>query len=183
VAIGSPPAVEAGRPLVMNEESFKAFYDRYARPLWGYLARASGRPDLADDLVQETFYRLLRAEFRPESEDHGRRYLYTIGTNLLRDHFRRAKGSQRSLEETAVESRGGGESGVTLRFDLRRILRKLRPRDRQLLWLAHAEQFSHREIASILGLKEESIRLLVFRARKRMAAELRAEGIGPEVMR
>jgi RNA polymerase sigma-70 factor, ECF subfamily len=49
----------------------------------------------------------------------------------------------------------------------------MRPRDRQLLWLAYAEGYSHREIAEVTGLASASIRLLLFRARRKMAALLR----------
>jgi RNA polymerase sigma-70 factor (ECF subfamily) len=52
----------------------------------------------------------------------------------------------------------------------------LRPRDRQLLWLAHAENYSHREIAEITGLGVTSIRLLLFRARREMARLLTKDG-------
>jgi len=50
---------------------------------------------------------------------------------------------------------------------------RLRPRERQLLWLAHAEGYSHREIAEITGLGAASIRLLLFRARRKIARLLR----------
>jgi RNA polymerase sigma-70 factor (ECF subfamily) len=49
----------------------------------------------------------------------------------------------------------------------------MRPRDRQLLWLAYAEGYSHREIAAITGLASASIRLLLFRARRKIARLLR----------
>jgi DNA-directed RNA polymerase specialized sigma24 family protein len=45
----------------------------------------------------------------------------------------------------------------------------MRPRERQLLWLAHAEGYSHREIAEVTGLGSASIRLLLFRARRKIA--------------
>jgi RNA polymerase sigma-70 factor (ECF subfamily) len=56
---------------------------------------------------------------------------------------------------------------------------RMRPRDRQILWLAHAEGYSHREIAQITGLRAASIRLLLFRARRKIARLLR-EQIGAE---
>ena len=52
-------------------------------------------------------------------------------------------------------------------------LAQLRLRDRQLLWLAYAEGYSHREIAEVTGLASASIRLLLFRARRKIAALLR----------
>jgi RNA polymerase sigma-70 factor (ECF subfamily) len=55
-------------------------------------------------------------------------------------------------------------------------------KDRQILWLAHVEQHSHREVARILSLREASVRVLLLRARRRLAALLATEGIGPEVL-
>ena len=56
-------------------------------------------------------------------------------------------------------------------------LADMRPRDRQLLWLAHAEGYSHREIAEITGLATASIRLLLFRARRKIARLLQGAGM------
>ncbi len=70
---------------------------------------------------------------------------------------------------------------MELRSDLARAMQELRPRDRQLLWLAHVEGFSHREIGHTLDVKPESVRLMVFRARKRLAGILRQQGFSPEV--
>jgi RNA polymerase sigma-70 factor (ECF subfamily) len=54
----------------------------------------------------------------------------------------------------------------------------MRPRDRQLLWLAHAEGYSHNEIAEVTGLGSASIRLLLFRARRKIARLLGEEQRG-----
>jgi RNA polymerase sigma-70 factor (ECF subfamily) len=48
----------------------------------------------------------------------------------------------------------------------------MKPRDRAMLWLAYAEGASHREIAEALGLQPASMKLLLFRARRRLAALL-----------
>jgi len=59
------------------------------------------------------------------------------------------------------------------------VLRELKPRERQLLWLAYVEGMSHHEIAAALNLKSGSIRPLLFRARRRMAEVLRGKGMLP----
>src|SRR5262249_62048913 len=60
------------------------------------------------------------------------------------------------------------------RADLSRAMARLKPRERDLLWLAYAHGSTHKEIAESLGLKTASIKLLLFRARRRLAALLRA---------
>ena len=83
-------ARDASAEFVMDEDTFRAFYDRTARGLWAYLARVTGDRHTADDLLQETFYRFLRASAEHDSEAHRRNSLYRIATNLARDARRRS---------------------------------------------------------------------------------------------
>src|SRR3954471_11249004 len=71
--------------LAMDEDAFRGFYDRTSRALWGYLSRTSGDRQIADDLLQDCYYRLLKSTVAFESEAHRRNYLYRIATNLVRD--------------------------------------------------------------------------------------------------
>ena len=169
----------SGLDQPMDSEAFASFYERSARPLWAYLARVSGEPSLADDLTQESYVHFLSASRPPrleEGEVASRRYLFRIASNLLRDHWRRPRSE--SIDEVSEEFlKSRDESGHReSQALLTPAMNRLRPRDRQLLWLAHAEGYSHREIAEITGLREASIRLLLFRARRRMATLLREQG-------
>jgi RNA polymerase sigma-70 factor (ECF subfamily) len=172
------PNVETGAlsrasELPMDNDAFAAFYKRSARSLWAYLARVSGDPALADDFMQESYVRFLCASRPDEGEVASRRYLFGIATNLLRDHWR--KPTSTSIEELPEELFAEKDRAMQVdsHASLGRALARMRPRDRQLLWLAHAEDYSHREIAEITGLGEASIRLLLFRARRKMAKLLR----------
>src|SRR5437773_9828802 len=78
----------------MDEDTFRALYDRTARALWAYLARITGSADLADDLLQETYYRFLRSRMTYESDAHRRNSLFRIATNLARDGRRRGNRAQ-----------------------------------------------------------------------------------------
>lgn len=164
-------------PFAMNEDAFRLFYARTARPLQSYLARLSGDSALAEDLMQESYFRLLRARLPEGTETKS--YLFRIATNLMHDHWRRAGKSRLLAFETssdAVAVFGMSEhpaDRVDRRWDLAGTLERMKPRERELLWLAYAEGMSHREIADILGLRMESIRLVLFRARRKLADLLR----------
>ena len=163
----------------MDEDTFRSFYDRTARQVWVYLARTTGDHRLADDLLQETYYRFLRAGGAYDSESHRRGYLFRIAVNLVRDHHRRLRLDRRSiLGVQAPESSSGGNAAdrAAERIDLHRAMARLRPRERDLLWLAYALGSSHEEIAASLGLKAASIKALLFRARRRLASLLGRPG-------
>ena len=54
-------ACDAEVAFQMDEDTFRALYERTARPIWVYLLRMTGDAHAADDLLQETYYRFLRA--------------------------------------------------------------------------------------------------------------------------
>lgn len=169
-------ADEADLAFEMDEDTFRAFYDRTARPLWAYLSRMTGDRQLADDLLQEAYYRLLRARTVLDSEAHRRNYLFRIATNLVRDGVRRryAGGGALLVQDdcSTVPAAGDVAADAERRADLHRAMAQLKPRERELLWLAYAQGSSHREIGDALGLKVASIKLLLFRARRKLAGLL-----------
>ncbi len=167
--------------LVMDAEAFTDFYRRTARPLWAYLARVSGDGALADDLLQESYVRFLGASLRADGEVAYRRYLFRIATNLLRDHWRHpVVTSLDTLPEGAVPAAAHQDpEQIDSLARLGPALARMRSRERQLLWLAYAEGYTHHEIAEITGLREMSIRLLLFRARRRLARLLRQRPMAP----
>src|SRR3954463_7076656 len=72
----------------MDQESFGSFYERTSRAVWVYLWRRTGNTHLADDLLQESYYRFLRSRVAHESESHRRNYLFRIAANLVHDTHR-----------------------------------------------------------------------------------------------
>ena len=162
-----------------DARAFDVLFQRYARPIHGYLARMTGDSRTADDLLQETYYRFLRSTTTFASDDHRRHYLFRIATNLARDHRRRPQLHTAASEDPQPEHRTGDHgSRVVAHIDLARAMEQLKPRDRSLLWLAYAQGFSHEEIAQTLGVKAASLKALLFRARRRLASLLRGAARG-----
>jgi len=163
---------DAAAGFMMDEDSFRAFYDRTARGLWAYLARLTGDRQLAEDLLQETFYRFLRAAATYDNETHRRNSLYRIATNVARDVRRRSLARAASVPAGDDIERvpSGQDAGAAERMaDFNRAMSRLKPRERAMLWLAYAEGASHREIADVLGLRPTSLKPLLFRARRKLA--------------
>ena len=74
--------------LEMDQEAFHGFYESTARPVWVFLYRRTGDDQLADDLLQDTYYRFLRTRKEFENETHRRNYLFRIARNLANDALR-----------------------------------------------------------------------------------------------
>jgi RNA polymerase sigma-70 factor (ECF subfamily) len=169
-------ATEADEIFQMDEDAFRLFYERTARPVWAYLARMTGDSRLADDLLQEAYYRLLRAKTTQDTEAHRRNYLFRIATNLVHDLRRHPRVDAVQMPEGLehADPRHVDDAGrAAQRLDLARAMARLKPRERDLLWLAYAQGSSHQEIADTLRLKTSSIKALLFRARHRLATVLR----------
>jgi len=162
----------------MNEAQFEAFYRKTAGGLWSYLYRLTGDPATADDLLQKAFFRFIRSGATFENDDHMRRYLYRTATNLVFDHQRESK--RERLRAVPPPPDPARSDGGELRHDMMRTFEELKPRERALLWLAHVEEASHDEIAASLQIGSKSVRVLLFRARKRLAELLTRKGLAPE---
>lgn len=170
----------------MDEEAFRSFYDRTARPLWAYLSRLASDPAQTDDLLQETYFRFLRARSVYESEAHRRHSLFRIATNLARDAHRRRKADPlRHAGDAEEEGLGlagslpSPDAAIDMKAasaEVQGALQQLAPRERAMLWLAYAHGSSHKEIAEAVGVKTPSVKQLLFRARRKMAALLGEDG-------
>ena len=161
---------ETATPLALDEAEFRAFHERTARSLAAYLRRSLPADDV-DDAVQEAYLRLLRTPHASLPIDERRAYLYRIAANLVNDAWRARKKTPvaEGAEPDTLAGRSPSETG---RIDVTRAMGRLRVQEQTMLWLAYVEQASHREIASALSIKEASVRVLLSRARQKLAVAL-----------
>ena len=143
----------------MGQGEFTAFYHETAAGLRGYIRRVSGDGQAADDLLQETYLRFLRAK---------------TATAAIYDRWRKQRRERLwsltfRFREEAPAAAGSG--------DVTRCFQELKPRERALLWLAYVEGYAHDEIAGALDLKAKSVRVLLFRARRNLERILRQNGL------
>ena len=163
----------------MDEAKFEAFYRKTAGRIWSYIYRMTGDSATADDLMQKTFFRFLRSNPAIANDDHLRHYVFKTATNLVFDHFRETKRIRERVVELPRTSDLRADRGE-LRHDMMRVFAELKPQERALLWLAHVEGSSHDEIAEAMGVKAKSVRVMLFRARKRLGDLLTRRGLAPE---
>jgi RNA polymerase sigma-70 factor, ECF subfamily len=158
--------------------SFDALYRQHQPSLVRYVLRLTGDSDVAEDVAQEAFMRLLR---RPDLGDEGARlWLFTVATNLIRDRGRAITRQQRLLAGASVavgtpeplpdEAAERSERVATVR----QALELLSARDRQIL-LMREEGFRYDEIAEAIGVAPSSVGTLIARALKRFAKAYRTD--------
>jgi RNA polymerase sigma-70 factor, ECF subfamily len=160
------PGERMSRPF---PELLQEAYDAHYVSIFRYLDRLSGDSDLAADIAQEAFVRLVRRGSLPERPD---RWLVTVALNLFRNERSTARRRERLREQHAVELAPAAFSSPAERFDVQRIrtrvrnaLDRLSERERQLL-LLRAEGYGYRDMATILELHEASVGTLLARAKR-----------------
>lgn len=165
---------------MMDEARFQKFYECTARPLYVYLLRLTGDRTLTDDVSQEAFTRLLQRELDDPSDEKMKSYLFTTATNLCRDYWRSRKSAGWDADSAADRGSNHQEREADLRHTFETVFESLTPQQRSLVWLSYVEGYSHREVAAMLDLREKSVRVLLFRAKKKLSGVLTAIGIGKE---
>ncbi len=157
----------------MRAEDFERLYAEHAEPLLGFLVYRTGDRPLAEDLLADTFERVLRArrpfDRRKASE---KTWLYTIALNLLRDHARRSATGNRAMERvTAGERRPPTErelEAVEHRDSVQRALATLSVEEREAIALRYGADLTVPEIAKLKGEKLTTIEGRVYRALRKL---------------
>jgi RNA polymerase sigma factor (sigma-70 family) len=177
VCPGSPSWV-----FVSGDEQASAdeLFARYHPTLERYLARLTGDPDLAADVAQETFVRLLQRDPRPGAV---RPWLFRVATNLVRDAARRSSRHRvLAMDGRAPTAHGDPPPAPDRGLDrdryrrmVREALDELSTKERTAL-LMREEGFRHREIAEAIGTTTGSVGTLLSRAIRKAALRLGEPG-------
>ena len=166
-----------------REAAYRELIRRYERPVFSLVFRMVRDRELAEDLAQETFIKVLQHidRYRPEFKFSS--WLFKIANNVAIDHLRRRQldtvsmdGSPHAVTSDAVEATsfdvsGGGESALD-RIEARELgsaiesaIGKLRPEYRACILLRHVEDKSYEEIAATLDLPLGTVKTYIHRAR------------------
>ncbi len=161
-----------------RSERIAALFEQHHPRLYRLGLRMSGRPEEAEDLVQDTFVRAARArQAIPETESVSEAWLVRILVNLCRDRYRRREVRERlafRLDDPA-DSSERSESSAVARVTLERALAELAPRRRAILVLHELEGQPIARIAEQLGVAAVTVRWHLAAAKKQLKRRLGAE--------
>ena len=161
----------------MREMDFERLYETHAQALFAFLAYRTGDRVLAEDLLADTFERVLKARKRFDPRKGGEKtWIYTIALNLLRDHVRRRETERRALDGQAADPAHSPDpfAAIDARDAIGRALEKLSPEEREAIALRFGGDLSVPEVAKVLGEPLDRVEGRVYRALKKLRAELGA---------
>jgi len=157
-----------------------AAYDENQRRLTSFAYALTRDADAADDLVQETFLRLVKEHAAGREPENVTAWLYRVCSNLATSRGRRGVVARKFLERRPAEETEVAAEIEILRHELSETLLAaltILPDDQRSALVMAAQGFSGREIADALGRTETSTRTMMFRARERLRTFLVAEGV------
>lgn len=160
---------------VMGQQPFEAVLETYHGEIYRYLLRATSRAAEAEDLSQEAFLRAYRAYQTLPAETNVRAWMFTIATNLCRNHFRAEGRRRRALAAarlTRASADGAGPDGEALlseaRAHLDRLVAGLPLKQRLAFILRKVHDLDYDAIARSLDCSAESARAHVFQALRKI---------------
>ena len=165
----------------MRDAQFERLYAEHAQSLFGFLVYRTGNRALAEDVLADTFERVLRArrgfDRRRGSE---RTWLYSIALNLVRDQLRRAGAEARALERADDPARdevaADPADSVAGRDAVTKAIAELSPEEREVVALRFGADLSLKEIAGALQEPVTTVEGRLYRALRKMRALLDPSG-------
>lgn len=173
-----------------HESAFRELIRRYQRPVFSLVYRMLRDKELAEDLSQETFIKVLNHidSYRPEHKFSS--WIFKIANNAAIDRLRRKELDTLSLdgapdavtserrEGTSLQLPHAGESPLEeleareLGSQIEQAIARLRPEYRSCILLRHVEGYAYEEIAEMLDLPLGTVKTYIHRARSQLRALL-----------
>lgn len=163
----------------MHDPDLERLFSEHAQPLYGFLAYRVGDPTIAEDLLGDTFERVVKSRGRFNARKGSERtWIYTIALNCLRDHLRRTHAEGRALErswagedhlqEHALEQVGDHDA-------LMRALGHLDPGEREVLALRYGSDLRLQDIAKVTALPASTVQGRLYAGLRKLREVLDAD--------
>ena len=162
----------------MEQKLLTLVYEKYHRELYLYIYSLSRNHHIAEDLTQETFLKALLS--LPEEHGNIRAWLYMVARNLFFNYREKASRNV-SLEEEMKRSDEEKDLLANMienerKLQLYQALKKLDMKKREILLLQYFGDLSQKEIAAVLHITPDHIRVLAYRAKKELKKYMEQQG-------
>lgn len=166
-----------------DQTAFESFIHRYHTPILSYLERLLNDREKAEDLVQETFLRLLRQLRDRSIPDHISAWLHQVAGNLCRDYWKSAGyHRERPVLEQLPEQKDGQVQPMELceRRETRRemimLLNELPETQRGIVIMRFYNELKLQEIADVMGCPIGTVKSRLFHAMRFLKSRMQENG-------
>jgi len=159
--------------LLRTDEELSQLYDRHVNTVYRVCFMYMKNRHDTEDMVQNTFIRLLKDQTAFENTEHEKAWLIRTATNLCKDFFKRWWTRKVSLKNEAIEV-------VEVPFKIDETLSKvmaLPSKYKTAIYMYYYEGYTTVDIAKILNKKESTIRSHLYTARQRLKIEIKRDEV------
>jgi RNA polymerase sigma factor (sigma-70 family) len=145
-------------------------FERYKKPLYGFFYGMNRDQDLSEDLVQNTFFRIMKYRHLFRGDGDFKTWMFHIARNVRHDHFRKDKLKAKDDVDKWQDRLGHDENRSTeMQQDeeeqmLSMAMDRLPADKREILLLSKYQDKKYKEIGEIMGCSEGAVKVKVFRA-------------------
>ena len=165
--------------LGVHANDLERLFSEHSQALYGFLAYRVGDPTVAEDLLGDTFERVVRSRGRFNARKGSEKtWIYTIALNCLRDHLRRTRAEGAALERTGGPPSHTQEEAfahIRDRDELNQALEQLDPAEREIVALRYGADLRLRDIATVTGLPETTVQGRLYSGLRRLREVLEPE--------
>jgi RNA polymerase sigma factor (sigma-70 family) len=138
-------------------------FQRHQRPLYRFLLYHSRQPEASEDMAQTVFYRMLQYRHTFTGKGEWLTWMYHLARNVLKDHARQEgrRGAAVALDELADTYAAGDGQSLEQKQAQQRLYRaidRLPDGQREVVVYYCLQELRHKEIAEILGIREDAVR-------------------------
>lgn len=159
-------------------DPFSELYETYKKQIYAYLLKNTGNPHIAEELTHDTFIKAFKSLNKFRGESTLKTWLFTIARNTYLNYYKK-KATKYEISNDIIDLEWSDKRDayreMEAKVNISAILSMLSEKDRTFLLLRDQQGMSYREIANITGDTEGTVKVGIYRARKRFKEKYEKE--------
>lgn len=163
------------RVLKGDEKAYETLIVKYQDTIYGFLYKNTLDKEDSEDIMQEAFLKAYKNLYKLEDKSNFYHWLFKITINTMNTHFKKRKNSTVELDESFENVKSDDKYNPENMLELKEKERELHKRlgilkedQRNIILLKFVHGFSYKEIAEFLKIKEDTVKMKAFRAKKKL---------------
>ena len=158
-----------------DKKAYEALIIKYQDNIYGFLYKSTLSKEDAEDIMQEVFIKAYKNLYKLENKSNFYHWLFKITINTMNTHFNKRKNSTVELDESfeniKCDDKYTPENMFEIKEQGKELLKRLsilKEDQKNIILLKFVHGFSYKEIAEFLELKEDTVKMKAFRAKKKL---------------